>query len=643
MRKGFLKIIFSVIILSGFMLSETAAFDYHDTGLISFYQEVNTRDKNDSVQENNLRIDKLKNTETEIVKLFEQNKIDSLLRMKLKEELNQYEENTQKKNELEARLKSIETADSIKKAEQLLKIKALKETAAGYPVNLFSDTLFVIYTKLVSFSTQERAAYISKKIYEIYAADYFYPDSLKIQTGDNVKDIYYMNVVIMTITETDALWYDRSMEEISEFCLVKIRDSIVKSRNEYSFYNKLKRFGFALLTLAGLIIFIKLIYVLFRKLSSYVFSKEDKYLSGVTLKNVRILNRDQSAKVIQIVIRIFRLIFVILALYFSLPVLFSIFPNTKGYTDILLSWVMNPASMIFNALIDYLPNLFTIIVIFFFTKYILKAVKYFAEEIAADRMSAGTFHKEWAIPTFQIFKFVMYALMFVIIFPYLPGSDSPAFQGVSVFLGILVSFGSSSSIANIMAGLVITYMRPFKIGDIIKISDVTGAVIEKTLLVTRIRTIKNEEVSVPNSAVLSGHTINYSTNAEGSGLILHTSVTIGYDVPWKKMHEALIEAASRTEFIMKEPKPFVLQTSLDDYYVAYQINAYTREPGKQALIYSELHCHIQDVCGEKGIEIMSPQYNSLRDGNHSTIPENYLPDDYKIPPFNIKEEKNKND
>ena len=186
-----------------------------------------------------------------------------------------------------------------------------------------------------------------------------------------------------------------------------------------------------------------------------------------------------------------------------------------------------------------------------------------------------------------------------------------------------------------VAGLVITYMRPFKIGDRIKIGDITGDVIEKTMLVTRIRTIKNEEITIPNSSVLSGNTTNYSTNANTQGLIVHTTVTIGYDVPWKDMHQALIDAALKTEFIMPDPKPFVLQTSLDDFYVSYQINAYTREASKQAVIYSNLHQNIQDICNERGIEILSPHYRAARDGNNITIPAGYLPKDYKAPTFGI--------
>jgi small-conductance mechanosensitive channel len=210
--------------------------------------------------------------------------------------------------------------------------------------------------------------------------------------------------------------------------------------------------------------------------------------------------------------------------------------------------------------------------------------------------------------------------MLVVMFPYLPGSSSPAFQGVSVFLGLLLSLGSTSAINNIIAGLVITYMRPFKVGDRIRIGDTEGDVVEKNMLVIKVRSPKNEEITVPNSAVLGSNTLNFSANSKQAGLIIHSTVTIGYDTPWRKMKQTLIEAALKTDGLMKTPEPFVLQTSLDDFYVSYQINAYTQEANRLPALYSALHANILDCCREAGIEIMSPHYRSMRDGNSSTIP-----------------------
>ena len=255
---------------------------------------------------------------------------------------------------------------------------------------------------------------------------------------------------------------------------------------------------------------------------------------------------------------------------------------------------------------------------------IFRICSYITNEISNEKLKIAGFYPDWARPTFNIVRFLLYAFMIAMIYPYLPGSNSGVFQGISVFVGLIVSLGSSTVIGNIIAGLVITYMRPFKIGDKIKLNDTTGNVIEKTPFVTRLRTPKNEVVTIPNSFIMSSHTVNYSASARQFGLIIHTTVTIGYDAPWRLVHQLLINAARMTPGVLEHPKPFVLETELQDYYPCYQINAYIKDADSQAQITSDLHQNIQDVFNEAGIEIMSPHYFAKRDGSASTIPDDYL-------------------
>ena len=156
------------------------------------------------------------------------------------------------------------------------------------------------------------------------------------------------------------------------------------------------------------------------------------------------------------------------------------------------------------------------------------------------------------------------------------------------------------------------------------------------MLVTKIRTIKNEEITVPNTKIMNSEVINYSTCAPDHGLIMHTTVTIGYDAPWRQVHQLLIDAALNTDLILKKPVPFVLQTALNDFYISYQINAYTRSPNAMAVIFSQLHQNIQDSFNNAGVEIMSPHYKSLRDGNTITIPEKYRAKNYDPPAFRVE-------
>jgi small-conductance mechanosensitive channel len=369
----------------------------------------------------------------------------------------------------------------------------------------------------------------------------------------------------------------------------------------------------------------------FKRLRNKAYAARERVFKGIRFGTYQFLDSKRVVRVTLFFLNLVRLVVILLAFYIALPLLFSVFPWSQGIADSIIAWTLTPVRKALLGLLSYLPNLFTIIVIMAITYYVAKFLKFIAGEIENGALVVSGFYPDWARPTLNIIKFLLYAFSFILIFPYLPGSDSPIFQGVSVFLGILFSLGSSTAISNAVAGLVITYMRPFRIGDRIRIGDYTGDVVEKSLLVTRIRTIKNEEITIPNASVLSGHTVNYTTSARDLGLILNTGVTIGYDVPWKQVHELLINAAKSTSGIMtgEGKQPFVLQTSLDDFYVSYQINAYTDDSHRMAAIYSELHQNIQDRFNEAGVEIMSPHYRAGRDGNLSTIPSIYLTKDYQ--------------
>jgi small-conductance mechanosensitive channel len=311
-------------------------------------------------------------------------------------------------------------------------------------------------------------------------------------------------------------------------------------------------------------------------------------------------------------------------LLITVPLLFAIFPQTKGLAYQIFSYIWNPIKNILVGIVDYIPNLFAILIICFAVKYLVRLVHYLSREVEAGRLKFGGFYPDWAMPTYHIIRFLLYAFMIAMIYPYLPGAKNGVFQGISVFVGLIISLGSSTVIGNVIAGLVITYMRPFKLGDRIQLNDTTGNVIEKTPLVTRIKTPKNEVVTIPNSFIMSSHTVNYSASAREYGLIIHSEVTIGYDVPWRQVHQLLIEAALNTPGVIDDPRPFVLETSLSDWYPVYQINAYIREADKLAQIYSDLHQNIQDRFNEAGVEIMSPHYMAMRDGNESTIPKDDL-------------------
>lgn len=542
---------------------------------------------------------------------------------------------TNQKNRLQAELRQMAVKDSARLAQQKLQIADLRNSLPKYPIAPFHDTLFYVMNKFGSVSAEERADRINTKIRTLYKDLSIDPDSILMVNSETIVDIIYNDLVIMRLYEADALLNDKPLAELGNQYKNLIIQSIKTERAENSLINILTRVGLLLLILIILYLIIWGILRFYKYLMSLFERKKDFWLKQIDIGTYELLSKDQELKWINLILSVLKWTCIILAIYFTLPFAFRLFTTTQGWSGKLFDLALSPVRSIFNAVWDYMPNLVTIIVISLIMKYFIRFVKYIFKEIESGKLVIPGFHADWAMPTYSIAKFLLLAFSFVLIFPYLPGSDSNIFKGVSVFIGVLFSLGSSSAIANMIAGLVITYMRPFKIGDRIKIADMSGDVIEKTLLVTRLRTIKNEEITIPNSAILTGNTINYSTFSKDTGLVIHTTVTIGYDVPWRLMHEALIDAAGRVEFILKDPKPFVLQTSLDDFYVAYQINAYTREANRINRVLSLLHQSIQDSCNEKGIEIMSPHYRAQRDGNNTTIPGNYLENDYQPPPFHV--------
>ncbi|WP_134386548.1 mechanosensitive ion channel family protein [Flavobacterium psychrophilum] len=542
------------------------------------------------------------------------------------------------KETLQKQLNVLVSKDSLRLLDKKKQIDALRSSAKYYAVNgFFNDTLFVIYSKLGSFSAQDRAIAIERRIKKLADNFYFKSDSINIIATETTIDLMAGENILISLSDNDAIWNNTTKLALANEYKIIIVNAIISYKKETSFATLAKEIGLAILVLIIIVGIFFYIIKFFNWIGNKIQFEENKRIKGIKIGNYNLFDAKRQVLALLSLNRVIKWLFILLLIYIALPILFGIFPWTEHFTDTLFGYILNPTKKIILGFWNYLPNLFTIIVIYIVFKYILKGIHFLKIEIENDKLHLAGFYPDWANPTYQILRLVLYAFMFVLIFPFLPGSNSPIFQGVSVFLGVLFTFGSSGSLSNIVAGIVLTYMRLFKIGDRVKIGDVVGDVIEKSMLVTRIKTVKNEVISIPNTTVMSSHTINYSNEAEaGNGLILHTTVTIGYDIPWKIMHQVLLDASDRTDLLLKEPKPFVLQTSLDDFYVSYQINAYTREANKQSGIYSQLHANIQDCCNEAGIEILSPHYRQMRDGNRVTIPNDYLDKDYQAPSFNVK-------
>ncbi len=487
-------------------------------------------------------------------------------------------------------------------------------------VTLDGKTVIVLQERLLSLSAEERAQRVSERIKKLSKDPLADISKIAPVDGDSTTDITLDDFVIMSVTDKDAKAAGTSRQELAQKNATLLKEAVASFRKDYNLRTLALGLLFALLATIIFVVVLRLISSGYTAFLPRFEAWAQANLKGIKVQQLELMDAERLADILETVLRGARILLTLILLYFYIPILFSFFPWTSGFSSVLFGYIMHPVVSLLRAAVRYIPDLIFVAVTVTVVHYFLNMLRSVTREIQRGRIVFKGFYADWAKPTFQIVRFITWAFTLVVVFPYLPGSDSPAFKGVSVFLGILFSLGSSSAIGNAVAGIMLTYMRPFKVGDRVKIAETVGDVTEKSLLVTRIKTIKNVNITVPNALVLGSHIINYSSLSEKEGIILNTTVTIGYDAPWPKVHELLLSAADATAGVLKEPKPFILQTALNDYNVSYELNAYTDMPEVMAVTYSRLHANIQDKFNVAGVEIMSPAFTGIRDANAPAMP-----------------------
>ena len=514
----------------------------------------------------------------------------------------------------------------------------------GFPVMLDGKPLFFIRRGVSSFSAEERANAITRRIERIAQNDSIPIENLTIEQIPDDNSLYLSvdQEVILTVTKQDAKAYRSTPELLAQQALQKIQVAIAQYRQDRKPEQLLKNIIYTVISTFAFLIISFAVIKISGKLFPFIRRLIESLTPGIKIGNVEIISSSNISFFWLRVLRIIRLLVLFLLLFNYATFVLRLFPWTRVFGESILGYFYQSLELVLSSIGQYLPNAFIIAIIIFITYYLIRLIKPFFTAIERGNLVIPGFYTDWAKPTYNLLLVIIIALAAIVAFPYLPGFDSPAFRGVSVFLGLLLSLGSTSAIANVIGGIILIYTRAFRIGDHIQVGEVIGDLIEKNFLVIRICTPTNKIITIPNSSLLSSNVINFSISSRelNRNLIIQTTITLGYDLPWRKAHTTLIEAALETVHILKEPAPFVLQTSLDNFYISYQLNAYTNQPNLMVIIYSELHQNIQDKCNEAGIEILSPSYTSLRDGNTTTIPENYLPSDYVAPPFRVQSSDN---
>ena len=408
--------------------------------------------------------------------------------------------------------------------------------------------------------------------------------------------------LLMAVTQQDAARVGVSRAGLAAQFAGEIETAIRAERLRYEPGTLVRSAIYGLVATIALALLLWIIGRLTRWLRGTVTRLRNRRLSALRVQQAELVSADSLRHAIDAIARGIRLVLILLALDVYLTFVLGLFPWTRAASFKLLEYALLPLRTAADAFVGYLPNLLFVVVIVGIVMAANRLVALFFQQIRLGRIVFKNFPEEWADPTNSIVRVLLIAFGVVVAFPYLPASDSPAFTGVSVFMGVLISLASSSSLSNMIAGLVLTYTRAFRLGDRVKIGDTFGDIVETSLLATHVKTIKNEMVVIPNGLVLGGSVTNYTRASRTLGLILHTSVTIGYDAPWRTIHGLLIEAAHATPGLLKEPVPFVWQTALNDFYVTYEINAYTDAPRDMPDIYAALHARIQDTFYAAGVE-----------------------------------------
>lgn len=485
----------------------------------------------------------------------------------------------------------------------------LPEPTATAPVVVDGKVLFVL-RGISSYPAEVRASDVRSRIIEIAKDGQLDIADLHIESEKLVTRIELGDRLVMALVGVDAEIEGVDLDILAVSYMNRISEAITEYRNDRSRDRLLRNGGFAVGATLVLVLALWGVLRLFDLMRKWAERRIQKSIRELASKTYHLFHAGRLWGLLSAGLQILRLVAVLTLVYFYLNAVLGLFPWTRPFALTLLTLVLNPLKSLGAGFLGALPDLFFLLILFFVVRYLLKLIRSFFEGLRSGRIHFEKFDADWAMPTFKIIRILVVAFSVVIAYPYIPGSDSLAFKGVSVFLGVLLSLGSSSFIANTIAGLTMTYRGAFKEGDVVRIDDVTGRVVEIKLMVTRIRTPKNESVVLPNSNILNTNVVNYSTLAQEQGVVLHTTVSIGYDVPWRQVEAMLVEAAGRTEGLEPDPPPFVRQADLGDFAVTYELNAFCKSEGQMPMLYSALHANIQDVFNENDVQIMSPHYEN---------------------------------
>ena len=478
------------------------------------------------------------------------------------------------------------------------------------PVIVDGNILFSL-RGVSSFPATLRAETVAERIDAVARDRSVALSDLRIVEAEDRTDIQAGEVRLVSLFDADA-----SVEQLKQHHVLAtiLRERIAQAIERYRYERSrpyLVRQGVtSAIVLSLLVASLLVLRWLFQWLDRALERRLQVRLESLEAKSFKLLSAGELKSAWHGALWSLRFLIMVILIFVSAELVLDLFPWTRWFATATTGLLTEPLETMWSGIVRSLPGLGFIAVLFFVIRYALRLGQIFFSGVAWGTIRLAGFEQEWAWPTYRLLRMLVIAFALVIAYPYIPGSDSAAFKGISLFAGLLMSLGASSIVANSLAGYMLIYRRAFRVGDRIKVGDVVGDVVEMRQQLTHLRTPKNEEVTIPSSVILNSNVINYSARARQGGIILHTTVGIGYETPWRQVEAMLIEAANRTEGLLREPPPFVLHTALGDFCVTYEINVYCDQPQKIQLLYTALHRNILDVFNEYGVQIMTPNYEA---------------------------------
>ncbi|HEY5973917.1 MAG TPA: mechanosensitive ion channel family protein, partial [Geobacteraceae bacterium] len=475
------------------------------------------------------------------------------------------------------------------------------------PVEIDGQLLFRV-RGASSYPAEKRAATIRKRIEAVAADSSFRSDGLRLEDTDTTTMIMAGKEALMVVNESDARLEHTSRDHLAGIHLTRIRQAVNDYRQARSSDALFKGGVYSLGATVVLVLGIVFLVFLGRRLDSLLSERLKSHVRTVGIQSFEIVRAENIWRVLHTMLYGVRIGAILVLSLVYLNLVLALFPWTRGISNRLFGLVTGGLGQMAKAVVARIPDLLILVIIYYLFRFVLRLLRHFFEAVERKTVTLAGFDAEWAPPTYKLIRFGLVAFALIVAYPYIPGSQSAAFKGISLFIGVVFSLGSSTAISNIIAGFLMTYRRVFKVGDRVKVGEVTGDVLAVRLQVTHLLTLKNEEVTIPNSQILNGNVVNFSSMAGSRGLILHTTVGIGYETPWRQVEAMLFRAADRTPGLLKEPRPFILLNGLGDFAVTYELNVYSDDPHGIARTYAELHRQILDVFNEYGVQIMTPAY-----------------------------------